>query len=242
MKPHARKIVWNATFLSAAALLMRTVGVSFQVYVSNRAGAEAMGLFSLLTGVYGFALTLATSGLHLGVTRLVVDATGTGKEREVPTVMRRALLYSLLFGCLASLLLLCFARPIGLYWLHDARTIRSLRLLALTLPLLSLTSSIGGYFTAVRRPYKSAVVQVLEQGAKITATMYLFSCFAPRDVEAICCTLVLGGVAAELFSFCIDWILYAIDRKRSFPNRTAENGHAVGKRLLAITLPIAFTA
>ena len=60
-KKRAGQIFWNAMLLTAASLLMRTVGVSFQVYISNRAGAEAMGLFSLMSGVYGFALTLATS-------------------------------------------------------------------------------------------------------------------------------------------------------------------------------------
>ena len=55
----ARQIFWNALLLTGASLLMRTVGVAFQVAISNRAGAEAMGLFSLMSGVYGFALTLA---------------------------------------------------------------------------------------------------------------------------------------------------------------------------------------
>ena len=77
MKKQAKQIFWNAMLLTAGALLVRTVGVSFQVYISNRAGAEAMGLFSLMSGVYGFALTLATSGIHLGVTHVVVDAMGS---------------------------------------------------------------------------------------------------------------------------------------------------------------------
>ncbi|MBQ9132334.1 MAG: hypothetical protein IJX62_07685, partial [Clostridia bacterium] len=68
MKTQAKRIFWNALLLTAASLLMRTVGVWFQVTLSNRVGAEAMGLFSLMGGVYGFALTLATSGFHLGVT------------------------------------------------------------------------------------------------------------------------------------------------------------------------------
>ena len=72
MKKSAKRIFWNALLLSATTLLVRTVSVTFGVYVSNLAGAVAMGLFSLMSGVYGFALTLATSGIHLGVTHTVV--------------------------------------------------------------------------------------------------------------------------------------------------------------------------
>ncbi len=228
--------------LSAAALGMRTVGVAFQIYISNRAGAEAMGLFSLLSGVYGFALTLATSGIHLGVTRLVVDTIGEARPRRISPVMRRASLYALLFGGLASLLLFTFARPIGVYWLHDVRTVSSLRLLSFTLPLISLSSAWSGYFTAVRRPYKNALVQVSEQAIKIGATMYLLAALFGDGVESTCCAIVAGGSVSEVFSFLLDLLLYLRDRKRHFPIGDRDSGRQEGKKLLGITLPIALAA
>ncbi len=242
MQTHAKQIFWNAMLLTAASLLMRTVGVSFQVYVTGRVGAEAMGLFSLLTGVYGFALTLATSGIHLGVTRVVVDAIGEGGKDRVPGILRRALLYSLFFGFGAALLLGFGAPLVGVYWLKDIRTVRSLRLLSLTLPLISLSSAWGGYFTAVRRSYKNAAVQVLEQAIKIGATMYLFLFLSEGDIEGSCCMLVLGGVTAEALSFLVNLLLYLIDRRRHFRERTLVHPRGEGRKLLEITLPIAVTA
>ena len=40
----ARRFAVNALLLIAVNLFMRTVGVSFNIYISNRAGGEAMGL------------------------------------------------------------------------------------------------------------------------------------------------------------------------------------------------------
>ncbi len=241
MQKHAKQIFWNAMLLTAAALLMRTVGVSFQVYVTGRVGAEAMGLYSLLSGVYGFALTLATSGIQLGVTRVVVDAVGDGRAGEVRGILRRALSYSLFFGVGAACLLGIGAPFVGAHWLKDARTVRSLRLLALTLPLISLSSAWGGYFTAVRRSYKNAAVQVLEQAIKIGVTMYLFLFLTSGDVEGSCCMLVLGGVTAEALSFAVNLILYLSDRRRHFPSDRSGSSRD-GRKLLQITLPIAVTA
>lgn len=241
MKPHAKQLFWNALLLSAASLLVRTVGVSFQVYVSNRAGAEAMGLFSLLSGIYGFALTLATSGIHLGVTHLVVEAVGSNQAFRIRPIMRRATLYALGFGALSSLLLFSFAEPIGLYLLKDARTVTSLRLLGITLPIIALSSAWGGYFTAVRRPYKNAAVQVTEQALKIGATMYLLTFFTASDAESVCCALVIGGAAAELLSFIIEAALYFADRKKHFGVASVTDGQGILKKLLGITLPLALT-
>ena len=242
MKKSAKRIFWNALLLTAATLLVRTVSVTFGVYVSNLAGAEAMGLFSLMAGVYGFALTLATSGIHLAVTHTVVEAMGREGSARVRLVMYRAVLYALGFGSLAALLLIGFARPIGLFWLKDARTVTALRLFGITLPLIALSSAFGGYFTAVRRTYKSAAVQVFEQGVKILFTMYLLAGIGGGGIERTLCALVLGGALAEFFSFLTNLMLYLFDRHRHFKSGVRLPPANEGKKLLKIALPVALAA
>lgn len=240
MKPQAKQIFWNALLLSAATLLMRSIGVSFGVYLTNRAGAETMGLFSLMGGVYGFALTLATSGIQFGVTKLIVEAIGKGEDERVRTIIRRAVLYALLFGCGAMLLMMSSASLIGIRWLKDMRTVRPLRLFAITLPLIALSSVWNGYFTAVRRVYKNAAVQVFEQALKIVFTVYLLTLFLPSGVEGTCCALILGGASAELGSFLLNLFLYLLDRSKNFPKSQSKATHE-GRKLMGITLPIALT-
>ena len=241
MRTRAKELFWNAMMLTAASLFMRTVGVSFQVVVSGRVGAEAMGLFSILSGVYGFALTLATSGIHLGVTRMTVEAMESGSRARVGGILKKATLYAIFFGSLASILLFSLAEPIGKFCLKDARTISSLRLLAITLPLIALSTAWGGYFSAMRRPWKNAAVQVFEQAIKIGATMYLLTFYFAKDVEGACRILVLGGATAEVFSFFLEWFLYRLDRRRHLGKEIFHQA-GDGKKLLSITLPIAATA
>ncbi len=220
---------------------MRTVGVAFGVAISNRAGAEAMGLYSLMGGVYGFALTVATSGIHLGVTRTVSETVSRGNEDRIRNLLFRACVFSASCGLLASFLLGGFAKYIGLYWIKDARVIPSLRLLSITLPMISLSSVFGGYFTAVRRPYKSAGIQVLEQGVKIGATMLLLSYLTKGGIEQILCALVLGGTLAEMISFLVSMTLFRYDKKRNFPKSARKSATIETRSLLKITLPLALT-
>lgn len=240
MKTMAKQIFWNALLLTGANLLMRTVSVSFGVFVSNRAGEEAMGLYSLMSGVYGFALTLATSGIQLGVTRLIADALGRDNPQRIRSVMRCATLYALTFGLFATGLLMGLATPIGMHWLKDGRTVSSLRLFAISLPFIALSSVWNGYFTAVRRVYKNAAVQVSEQGIKIALTMYLLASFAGRDVERILQALVLGGALAEILSFFPSLFLYLHDRKHHYKGRPIPQT-GVASSLLRLSLPIALT-
>ena len=78
MPSRTRRFFLNALSLTATAFALRGVSVLFNIYVSNKAGSEAMGLYSLLGSVYGFSITLACAGINLGTTRLVSDALGLG--------------------------------------------------------------------------------------------------------------------------------------------------------------------
>ena len=88
----------SGAMLTAVALAMRTVAMFFGAFISRRVGAEGTGLYTIVMTVYSFAVTLATSGISLTVTRLVAAAIGEGKEKDTGKIMRGAVLYALLFG------------------------------------------------------------------------------------------------------------------------------------------------
>ena len=237
----AKQIFRDALLLTFTSLLIRTVGVWFQIYISARAGAEVMGLYALMSGVYGFALTLATSGIHLGVTRVVAEMLSRKQEEKIPSLVRRAILYALFFGLLSAFLLFTFAEPISLRWLKDSRTVTSLRFLSVTLPLISLTSVFGGYFTAVRRSTKSAIGQISEQGLRIFICMYLLSLPFANTAERLLNALVIGGALSEILSFLLEFILFRLDKRHHFPSKKLESASLEEMQLLRITLPVALT-
>jgi O-antigen/teichoic acid export membrane protein len=93
-----KKFFVNGILMTMVALAVRYVSVGFNVYISNKIGAVAMGIFTLIGSVYGFALTLATSGISLATTKLVSEALGYGVDQNYPTdatissVMKKSLL------------------------------------------------------------------------------------------------------------------------------------------------------
>ena len=56
-----KQFITNALILGSVTILMRSISVVFNAYVSGKIGAEGMGLYSLVTSIYAFAVTLATS-------------------------------------------------------------------------------------------------------------------------------------------------------------------------------------
>ena len=95
----------SGVLLTFVGLAMRTVSMFFGAFVSRTVGAEGVGLFTLVMTVYSFAVTFATSGVSLTVTRLVASAIGKGEEREVSRILRGASLYAFLFGMCSAVFL-----------------------------------------------------------------------------------------------------------------------------------------
>ena len=165
-----RKFFLNAIILCAVSLLMRTVGVSFNVYVSNKAGSEAMGLYSLLSGVYGFAVTFASSGINLATMRLVASALGKSDKTEASAALKRCVLYSLFFSSIATLSLFFGAKHIGIKFLGDGRTVLSLKVLSFTLIPISLSSAYNGYLTLFK------IIFIRNKFCK-NPTFFKYSCY-----------------------------------------------------------------
>jgi stage V sporulation protein B len=237
-----KRFITNAMLLGATTILMRSVAVIFNAYVSGKIGAEGMGLYSLITSVYAFAVTLATSGVSLAVMRLVSEELGKGNEAGALLAMKKCVGYALFFGILSFSLLFFGADTIASSILQDERTYLSLRVLSVALPFIALSNVFSGYFNAVRRVSKSASAGITEQFVKIALTVSLLRLLLPKGLEYAALALVLGTAISEALSFFYLFLLYMIDRRKHMRAASAGKDPAMKRRMLNISLPIALSS
>lgn len=230
----------NLMILTASTVFMRFVAVSFNVYVSNRLGAYGVGVFSLITSVGGFAMTFATSGINLAATRMTAEAIGRGSDAEVRQAMRKCLVYSLCFGSAASVGFILLSGPVSIGILNDPDCILPLRIMSLSLPCISLSSAMYGYFTAQRRVIKSSFAQIFEQFVRIGVTVAIFDLIVPSGTKYTCAAVIAGGTVSEVSSFIFSFVAYRIDLARHV-GRTGREDPAATRRLIGIAVPVALT-
>ena len=235
-----RRLIVNTALMTAASLLMRCIAMGFQGYLAGRIGAAGIGLYQLVMSVELLATTFAISGIRFAVTRLVSEELGLGRGRGVSGAMSRAGLYSLCFGTLAALALSLFAEQVGFLWIGDARTVRSLRILALGLPCIALSSVLSGYFTACGRIWKPSLVHLAEQCAVVALVAFFLERSPAEDIELSCAAVCAGVTGADVLSLALMLLFYAHDRRR----HASREGDSVRLtvRLLYTALPLAVSA
>lgn len=230
----------NGIILTITAFVMKSIGMVFNLYISNKIGSEAVGVFSLVMSVYLFAVTLATSGLSIACTCIVSEQFAKRNYFDGLKAVKSCLLFALLLGLGSSILILLFSNIISQNWLKSMISSVPLYLISMGLPFIAISSVINGYFSAVRKGYKSAFSQVSELFVKILATILLLNFYANKSVESICICLILADVISEICSCCLLIILYKID-KIKYCTRTINN-ITFKRKILKITLPVSITS
>ena len=150
----------NGVILTVTALAMRGISLIFNIYIANKVGSEAIGIFSLIMSVYTFAITVATSGIGIACTCIVSEEFAKGNYINGIKAVKTSILFAVLLGVFSSLLVILFAPIISATWLKSMGSAMPLYVIAIGLPLISVSSVIGGYFSAVEKPYKSAISQI----------------------------------------------------------------------------------
>lgn len=229
----------NGAILTVSSLIMRTVSVWFNAYVSSKIGAEGMGLYTLVMSVYSLAVTVSIFGMSLACTRLVAEENAYNNQKAVKYSVKQCVLFGAVCGTVAATVIFIFADFIGTKILGNRLTVLSLRAFAVCLPFLSVSSILNGYFTAVSRITKSSFVQFAELFTRIVAVTVFLNIVFPKTLEFSCFSVVLGGTVAETLSCFYYGILYIRDSKIY---KNTGNTHGIRKKIFKIAVPVALSS
>ena len=182
-------------------------------------------------------------GINITSTRIVSEEMAIGNNDGMKKSIIKCILISLTFGSIASIIFCMNSSFIVKVCFHEKVTESIVYLIAVALPMIAISASISGYFTAVRRVYKSVVANFLEYIAKIIITVFLLKKYLPTgNIESICFALILGDVLSEVCSFSYNIIVFTFDFNHNIGNHYITKNNSFLYRIFRILLPVAFTS
>ncbi len=238
----AGKLFRNGLMLSAVSLLIQTAAMGFNIYLSGKIGAEGMGLYSLVNAAYRFAITFSLSGIGLTATRLTAAELARGSGRGALLAVVRCAVYALCFSGAAAFALYVSAETLSVLLLKDIRCVLSLRILAVSLPFLSVSSAFDGYFTAKRSVGVPAASLILEQTLRMSVTVAALQFLMPPGLAYATAAVALGITVSEALSFVYLLFSCLYGRRRTTAENTAPPSSGQTGKMLAIALPIAVSS
>ena len=226
----------NTALMTATSLFLRLLGIVFRVFISNRVGAEGMGLYQLVFSVYILGATFATGGLTTAVTCLSAERMTQRDYGGVRRLMRLSVLLCLGVGGASALTLYAGAPLIG-GWMGDDRAVSALSLSGIALPFIGVSSCIKGYFMARRQAWPPCLSQILEQSVRIGGILLMLTLWWDGTLEHACVTIILGDALSETVA-CL-YLIAAYGRDSKDLAVTSQKSTAKLLRpLLHIALPL----
>lgn len=231
----------NAVIMTITAFILRGLGVILRIYLSNKIGAEGMGLYQIILSVYMLSATFATAGVSTAAIQVVNDEMAKGTKQTVLKAFKKTLCICICWGAILALLLYNLAEFIGKNWLNDIRTIPSLKITVFALPFMAATSCIKGYFMAYRRASIPSEAQILEQIVRLVLIFLIIDYFLPYGIDAACVAIIIGDVISEMSSCAYSYFSYCKEKKRHGNEYLSKNQKAspVFGKILKVAGPIA---
>lgn len=222
-----------------SSIILQIIRLWFNIYVSNKITSESLGVFNLIMATYIFGITLASSGINISCIRVVSEELALKNNNGVIQSSKKCIKISILISVIASFIFYLLSNIISKYVFQQKVGPSIIYLICIALPLISVSSAISGYFTAVRRAYKNVICQFLEQISKVIITIILFNYFSNITLENACLLLILSDVLSEFICFFCSTILYIIDINYHFSKTKIMPKENLIYKICRILFPVA---
>ncbi len=194
-----RNILKDTLLLTFIQLFLDGIGLLLNSFMTKHLGAEAIGIFTLTNSFFQLASMIAGGNVFLCASRFISEELGK-PSRNPRKVLAYCLETSLVLSLTVSLLIILFAPWCGRQFLHDSGLTSPIRLMAISLPLVTLVSCFKGYFNACCKTGICAAADAIDFLVHAILTMGMIYFFPPKTNAGICFMMAFCTISCELIT------------------------------------------
>lgn len=217
----------GAIILMFAGFIVKILGFFYRIYLSNLLGAEGMGVFSLITPVYSLIIITLTSGLSITVSSKVSYEFTKKNPYVAKKITNLSMAILFFFSTIVSIFLYIFLESIVTNLLKDNRTYLPLLIFIPSLPFITISAALKGYFYGISNVTPNAIAQIVEQLVRIVSVVFLVKKFHFISITYACTFAMFGMILSELANLFVLFCFY-------IKNRTVHNSNTKFKKRRAI--------
>ncbi len=217
--------------LSFVMICLNISNTSYGIFVSERVGAEGIGVFHLVMSVYSLGSVISVSGIGFTSTRLISDMPSSMAVRCGDDIVRKCMRFCLVPACFAAAVMYLGADFMAVKIINNPGGAVCFKLLAPALVCTALSSVLEGYFTAFGRVGSISFARLVSELVTWSVCIFLFNFKVKIHGYTVIITAMLLGSFAE---FLVSLLLWQRSKMRLF----CENGCSY-KDILSLCTPIA---
>jgi len=171
-KKNSTNFLVQGSILAIASIISRIIGLIYRVPLTGIIGDIGNDYYSSAYSIYNILLIISSYSLPLAVSKLVSANISKGRRRNVCRILKCALIFALISGTIAALILFFGADFITSTLLRTPLSIFAVKTLVPVLIIVALLGVMRGFFQGLGTMMPSAVSQILEQIANAVVSVW----------------------------------------------------------------------
>lgn len=181
--------------LLIGGFITKIFGFLIKILFTRTIGQEGISLYTIVMPTYSLLITIATFALPISISKLVSE----NKIRSKTIVFSTAC-FILLFNAIFIIFILFLAPVISKYLLKQPNVTPLIWAMAATLPFISISSILKGYFLGKFKVAPNTISNIFEQLFRIFFLIVILPYFAQKNVMLGVILFILVNVITELIS------------------------------------------
>ena len=247
MSQKTKSLVGGISILGLAGLICKVVGVLYRIPLAAYIGGEGLGIYQKVFPAYNLLLTISSAGIPVAISRMVSHYVTCRDPRSARRIFRVAAWALTALGLITTILLMVLSGYLA-EKTGTAAAKAGYIAIAPSLFLVCVMSAFRGYMQGHRSMLPTAISQLIEQVGKVAVALPLAVIGMKKGGPAYgAAGALLGTSMAEAAALIYMMVTHARTKKEfaAMEQDAAAAvlpGKTIGKRLLAISIPITLGA
>lgn len=238
---NSRPLVKNALVLLLAGSVSRLIGMVYRVILVRVVGAEALGLFQMITPLFRLAATIGGLGIPMALPQVV--AARLGRRDTAGAVRARRVGMALMIGSTAVVSIAIFAtgQLLARLVITDARAGLAVQLIPALLVPYVVASGLRAYFEGEQRMLPGAVCQVAEGLVRVLTVSIVIAPLLALGLSYGAAGMVLSGALGEAAAWLVLFVWpRGVNWQAQETAAPAAARSGAAREMLALASPIMF--
>ncbi len=227
------KFVKATLILIISGLATKILGMVTRILYTQALGDEGIGIYSLIMPTYSLLLTFAVLSMPFAISKCVAES-----KRKAKNILSSALVIMLGVNVIVISVMFLFSKFIAIYLLKDMRVYYLLIICSLTLPFISISSIIKGYFFGKQEMLPNAISNIIEQIIRIILIIFILPVFVKRGIMEGVKFLLIINIVTEIASILV--LSFFLPKKNLLDLTKIKPKYEVSKELMSISIPSVF--
>jgi len=188
----------STIFLLIGGLITKIIGMLIRIIMSRNLGPEGMGVYSLLMPTFSLMIALSQFGFPISLSKLISE-----KKRNNFKLMISVVPIFLVINFILIIIMLTSSNVISNLLLHEERCKLGLICIGLTLPFISTSSILRGYYFGKEKMFPHVLSNVTEDIVRMLLLYFGIPYFLRYGIDKCVAYMILTNIISESISIIV---------------------------------------